>query len=211
MRLALARRRPGAPYGRRWRRQAGFSLLETMIAATILSILLMALMVVVIQGQNTFDALSTRATTQMQVEGALDRMVKELRAGSMGNLFTGPPASFPQYMVEGETYDNVTFIPVIGASGTSALFGAPVTYWFQYDSGEETTLGADDDSDGIVDEGRLFRRAAGSDIPICGRVTTISFTRLGEQLSVVLTVAGVDDKQYVHQFTGESSISFRNQ
>ena len=131
-------------------------------------------------------------------------------------LSTPPGGALPQYLVEGQSCDNVTFIPVIGASGGAALLGNPVTYRFEYDGtagggSEGDNQGVDDDSDGLIDEGVLSRTAEGSDTPICGRVTALSFTRTNDQLAIRLTVAGADGKGAVHSFTGESSISFRNQ
>ncbi|MHC5034662.1 MAG: prepilin-type N-terminal cleavage/methylation domain-containing protein, partial [Planctomycetota bacterium] len=70
--LSPSLRRPvrtRVPYGRQWQRQAGFSLLETMIAAIILAILLVSLMVVLVRGQDTFDTLAVRAATQMRIQG----------------------------------------------------------------------------------------------------------------------------------------------
>ncbi len=199
------RRGPGC---RRRSGQSGFSLVETMIAAAILSILLMALMVVLVQAQDTFDTLATRSSTQMRIQGTLDGMSKKMRSASQGNLTTGYP---PQFLVEGQSYSNITFIPVANVLQGYIVWDDPVTYWFQYDPGEEATLGADDDGDGLEDEGTLFRSQAGSDIPLCSRVTGVRFSLASGQLSVSLTAAAVDGKGYVHQFTGQSSISFRNQ
>jgi len=179
-----------------------------MIAAIILAILLLALMAVLVRGQGAFDTLATRAGTQMRIQGTMDRMVKEMRLGSHANLTTGSPA---QYLVDGQSYDNVTVVPVADAVGGAVIFGQPVTYWFEYDPNEATTPGADDDGDGLVDEGRLIRSESGSDTVICGRVTGLSFVRTNDQLRITLTASAVDDDGYEHQFTGESSVSFRNQ
>lgn len=195
------------PGCRRRSRQSGFSLLETMIAAAILSILLMALMVVLVQGQSTFDTLATRSSAQLRIQIALDKMVREMRLGSLGNLSSGSP---PQFLIEGQVYDNVTFIPAVGVVGSDVQWGNPITYRFQYDANEETTPGADDDGDGLTDEGVLIRGQGGSDTVICGRVTGLSFTRSNDQLTIELTASARDHTGHVHNYTGKSSVSFRN-
>jgi len=202
--------RVGVPYRRRWCRQAGFSLLETMIAAVILAILLVSLMVVLVRGQDTFDTLAVRAATQMRIQGTLDRMVKEMRTGSLGNLTTGPPLSPAQFLVEGQSYDNVTFLPVADVIGSVLIWDQPVTYWFQLDPGEAATPN-DDDGDGLANEGSLIRSSAGSDTVVCSRVTAVSFMLSNDQLRISLTASAVDDDRYEHRFTGVSSLSFRNQ
>ena len=200
------RRGPGC---RRWSRQSGFSLLETMIAAAILSILLMAVMVVLVQGQSNFDTLATRSSAQLRIQIALDKMVREMRLGSLGNLSSGSP---PQFLIEGQDYDNVTFIPVVGVDLPTGdvQWGDPITYRFQYDANEETTPDVDDDGDDLVDEGVLIRGQDGSDTVICGRVTGLKFTRSNDQLTIELEASARDHTGYVHSYTGKSSVSFRN-
>ena len=197
------------PLRRRVRQQAGFSLLETMIAAAILVILLAGMMGVMVRGQDMFDALATRTATQMRVQGVLDRMVKELRGSALGQLTTGNPL---QFLIEGETYDNINFIRVVDVAGGVVTWTAPITYEFVYDTGEATNLGKDDDKDGLVDEGTLFRIEGGSRIPVCGRVTRVGFTLSPHnQVVVTLTAGAVDEKGYVYEYTGEASVSFRNE
>ena len=181
----------------------------TVLMVAMILVLLLALMVVVLRGQDTFDTLATRSSAQLRIQIALDKMVKDMRLGSLGHLTSGNP---PQFLVEGQTYDNVTFIPVLGvdlATG-NVHWGYPITYRFQYDANEGTTLGADDDSDGLVDEGVLIRSQEGSDTVVCGRVTGLSFTRSNDQLTVRLRATARDHAGYEHDYTGESSVSFRN-
>jgi len=180
-----------------------------MIAAVILAILLAGLMAVLVRGQDMFDALATRTTTQMRVQGVLDRMVKELRGSALGQLTTGDPVHF---LVEGETYDNVNFIGITDVAGGFVTWSAPIAYEFAYDAGEDANLGADDDTDGLVDEGTLFRVEGVDRIPVCGRVTHVGFTLSPHnQVVITLTAGAVDEKGYVYEFTGEASVSFRNQ
>jgi prepilin-type N-terminal cleavage/methylation domain-containing protein len=194
---------------RRIRRQAGFSLLETMIAAAILVILLAGMMGVMVRGQDMFDALAARTATQMRVQGVLDRMVKELRGGALGNLSTGDP---PQFLVVGQTYDNVSFLSVAGVNQGYIVWGPTVTYEFVYDAGEGDHLDQDDDGDGLVDEGTLFRLQGATRIAICGRVKHVGFTLSPHnQVVITLTAGAVDEKGYVYEYLGEASVSFRNQ
>lgn len=180
-----------------------------MIAASILLILLGALMVVMVRGQDMFDVLATRTATQMRVQGVLDRTVKELRGSALGQLTTGDPIHF---LVEGQPYDNINFIRVADVVGGVVTWTAPVTYQFVYDDGEGAHLGVDDDGDGLVDEGTLFRIEGAERIPVCGRVTGVGFTLSPHnQLVIVLTACAVDDKGYVYTYTGAASVSFRNQ
>jgi prepilin-type N-terminal cleavage/methylation domain-containing protein len=195
---------------RRWvRRQAGFSLLETMIAAAILVILLAGMMGVMVRGQDMFDALATRTATQMRVQGVLDRMVKELRAGSLANLTTGSP---PQFLVAGQTYNNINFLPLATVTQGSIVWGSTVSYAFVYDDNEGANLGKDDNKNGLIDEGTLFRVVGADRIPVCGRVTHVGFTLSPHnQLVITLAAGAVDEKGYVYTCTGEASVSFRNQ
>ncbi len=195
-------------HGRFLRSQTGFSLLETMIASIILTILLMALMVVMVQGQNAFNSLAVRSCTQMRVQNAIDKMVHELRGTGAGTVCTGSPLDF---FVQGQTYDNVSFRPVDGVSGGAIVWGNLISFRFDYDPGEGDSLGVDDDGDDLVDEGRLVRSEAGSDIVLASDVTALGFTMNAGQLCIQLTISSLDEKSYVHSFSGVSSVSFRNQ
>ena len=190
---------------RRWLcRRAGFSLLETMIASIILAILLLAMMVVLITTQNTFGALATRTAVQMRVQGALDKMVRELRGTGAGVISTGSPGAA---LVEGQTYDNINFRPVNGVSGGTITWGNTITFRFEYDptpggGSEGDNLGVDDDGDGLVDEGRLIRSEAGSDTVLATEVTQLGFTLSAEQLIIQLTITSLDEQGYPQSFTG---------
>jgi hypothetical protein len=180
-----------------------------MIAAIILAILMGALMAVVVRGQDMFNALAARTATQMRVQGVLDRMVKELRAGALVNLSTGSPA---QFLVVGQPYDNVTFLSVAGVQLGYITWGAPVTYEFVYDDNEGAALGVDDDNDGLIDEGMLFRIQGATRTPLAGRVSHVGFTLSPQnQLVITLTAQAVDEKGYRYEYAGEASVSFRNQ
>lgn len=209
------RPRPSGRVGLRprwWRRQAGFSLLETMIAAIILAILLLAMMVVLVAGQNTFGTLATRTAVQMRVQNSVDKIMRELRGTGAGTVGTGTPAVF---LVEGQTYDNVSFLPVAGVSGGAIVWGNPITFRFEYDpspgGNEGDNLGVDDDGDGLVDEGRLIRSEGASNIVLASEVTELGFTMSGGQLALRLTITSLDERDYEQSFTGVSSVSFRNQ
>jgi hypothetical protein len=180
-----------------------------MIAGAILVILLGGLMMVVVRGQDMFSALAARTGTQMRVQGVLDRMVKELRGGALGNLSTGDP---PEFLVVGQMYDNLSFLPITGVNQGYIVWGSPVTYEFVYDDGEGANLGVDDNKNGLVDEGTLFRVQGNTRTPVAGRVTHVGFTLSPHnQLVIALTVGAVDEKGYVYEYTGEASVSFRNQ
>jgi hypothetical protein len=167
------------------------------------------MMGVMVRGQDMFDALATRTATQMRVQGVLDRMVKELRGSALGQLTTGNPIHF---LVEGQTYDNIDFIRVVDVAGGVVTWSAPITYEFAYDAGEDVNLGADDDTDGLIDEGTLFRLEGTDRIPVCGRVSHVGFTLSPHnQVVITLTAGAVDEKGYVYEYRGEASVSFRNQ
>jgi len=203
------RHRPRAlPYQERLHSQAGFSLLETMVAAIILMVMLLAMIGVLAQGQDTFNTLAARAYTQMRVQGAIDEMVKEMRNGSLGNLTTGSPA---QFVLAGVTYDDITLLPVVGVQSGGMVFGPAVRYRFEVDSGEDANPGVDDDGDGLVDEGNLIRSTGGSETVVCSRVKDVGFTLSNDQLHITLTASALDDDGYEHQFTGQAAVSFRNQ
>lgn len=131
---------------RRASRSAGFTLIETMIAATILAIVLSAIGLTVLRGKENFRQGISVTVIEARAQRLLNRMVEELRYAGR---------------------DSVPVQPLL-PSGSSDLefrvcdgYGGAATLWSnrmrlaRLPDPRDPQDGIDNDGDGVVDEGQV--------------------------------------------------------
>jgi prepilin-type N-terminal cleavage/methylation domain-containing protein len=74
--------------------QKGFSLAELLIAAAMTSLLMAGVFVILQQGENVYMFGAGRAEVQQTARGALDRIARELRTGSLVTAATANTITF---------------------------------------------------------------------------------------------------------------------
>ena len=130
----------------------GVTLLEVVIAASVLSIAL-------ILAFSATDTVNRATTAGVQYSGAstkalkvLDRFAEDVGDASLGTVVIDAPDGDRQ----------VSFQRVLGydLDADTVRFGTPITYRWEVDRGEIEN-DADDNGNGVVDEGRVVREQDG--------------------------------------------------
>lgn len=126
------------------KRRRGFTLLEMMIALTLMSVVIGAAISVASSGRSAFTSAAGRARVESKVRRTLERAMAELQPARTGALLpdciTGSPS--------------VTFQPLSTVTGGVAVWGTSRRL-ARVASAEDADDGADNDGDGVIDEGDL--------------------------------------------------------
>ena len=128
------------------RPRAGMTLIEVLLAGSVMAVILGAIATTALSGQKS--AATNLAVNGLETEArrVVDRIAEELiQADSLGLA----PVPAPPFGSSTLAYHRDT-----GFSGGAITWGPTTRLRFQYASGE-TNNGADDDSDGLADEGVL--------------------------------------------------------
>jgi prepilin-type N-terminal cleavage/methylation domain-containing protein len=126
--------------------RAGFSLVEMLIVALILSLTLGVVGMVARSSDRAFQTGTTAADLELQVAQAMERIVVELRPAVLGTL---APQPLPTLGADGIQYLHALDF-VAGEVVTSPLRRLA----FEYAEGELDD-GLDNNSNGLIDEGRV--------------------------------------------------------
>jgi len=194
------------------RSRAGMSLLEATIAAAITAIILGTIGRAALSGQTTTTQNMVATELETQARAVVDRIAEELVSARTTGLNPSPTGSFGSSTV---TYQRCT-----GYSGGVAVFGANQRIRWVIEP-TETDNGADDDGDGLIDEGmveftrdlgagteRVVRWARGVREYLAGENPNVaddnangltderglSFSLTGRILTIRLTVQGIGPK-----------------
>lgn len=138
----MKRQLRAAPDGRR----AAFSLVETLIALTLLALLLSSIGLLSSASKSAFSRGTTVSAMELRTGLASGGIRKELSLAMASSL---DPEIQP-----GERVTELTYSRAIGWEGETTLTTPPRTLRFEFDPAEANN-GADDDGDGLVDEGVL--------------------------------------------------------
>lgn len=178
------------------RARAGFALAETMAAAVLMSVILLAVARNAGSSQRASQLITMHNVLATEEVRALDALQRELSYGGISTCRAVPPDEQGLARVrEGQSYDNFTWSPVqdVGISGPT--YGPPVTLQLVPEVGEPID-GVDNDADGLVDERRLVRISGGQTSPLLSGVTALSFTLTGGLVTIDLR-AGAGNGQGV--------------
>jgi prepilin-type N-terminal cleavage/methylation domain-containing protein len=130
--------RPGA--------ERGFTLLEVAVAASLLAVLMGALFGLIGRTQDLEGYAITEADLRTRARAALERIVRELRDSGPSTFSTLPAAPLGA--------SSLTFQRAIGYAGGAVVYGPQERIAWRLSPGEVDD-GADDDGDGLVDEGQV--------------------------------------------------------
>jgi prepilin-type N-terminal cleavage/methylation domain-containing protein len=127
-------------------RESGFTLLELIISATIVSLLVGVSYGVVVTGASTYSLGSTQGDLEMQAGRTVDSIVSAMAESGADVI---GPALEPPYCSS-----IVTLQRNKGFKDGSIQWGAVQSYSFAY-ADDDPDDGVDNDGDGLIDEGQL--------------------------------------------------------
>jgi len=160
--------------------RSGFTLTEVCIYIGVLAIVGTSLMSVVLASSRSASAHDTMATVVERNRTALQRIEKEFRKSMEGtSVVNGTGKAF-------------SFTATAGFDGAATISGPTVIFTFELAAGESLN-GADDNGNGLPDEGRLRRTdSGGGDVVICGDVDVqnSSFTVNDTGITIAITTYG---------------------
>jgi prepilin-type N-terminal cleavage/methylation domain-containing protein len=125
---------------------AGYSLVELLVAVTILALMLGMLSLASSANSAAFNSGISRAHLESQIESAMQRVGAELRVAGRSTLD-------PQ-LAPGQATDSLEYLQALDLQAGQVVWSQPRRLAFEYAPGE-TNDGTDNDSNGLVDEGRL--------------------------------------------------------
>jgi hypothetical protein len=128
------------------RAAAGFSLVELMIVGLILSLILGMIAAIATSSERAYETGSTAAHLERQVAIAMDRVVAELRIANLTSITPDP--------VPGLGASSVQFVKAEGSVDGEPIWSPLRSLAFEYEQGELDD-GLDNNSNGLVDEGRV--------------------------------------------------------
>jgi type II secretory pathway pseudopilin PulG len=128
------------------RRNAGFTIVEIVIAVLIIVMMSGVVVRVSDSGSGAYRTGVTVADLDARTARALERIVREISAASAATLDPPDPAGG----------DRIAFQLPVGEQGTAVVWSDPVRYAVELAPGEILN-GADDNGDGLVDDGVLVR------------------------------------------------------
>ncbi len=127
-------------------RQAGFTLVELIIASFIVGLLSGGITQMLLGGSGAFRMGVTVADLETRTARTLERMSREIAAADAGAMLPADPAGG----------DWVEFSTPAGTAGKTIIWGPRMRYRVEL-APMELNNGVDDNSDGLVDEGVLVR------------------------------------------------------
>ncbi len=133
--------------GRRLRRRAGFTLIETMAAIGVLSIVLVPTGMLLVTGSGLHREAAGQRAAAFGSQRTADRIVEALEGTRMDSVTT-----FPQTPLWDDVLDVERVADVTLADGT-VTYGTVRIEWVR--DPNEADNGLDDDGDQLVDEGRV--------------------------------------------------------
>ncbi len=125
---------------------AGYSLVELLVAATILALVLGMLSLTGSASSAVFHSGITRAHLESQIESAMQRVVAELRVAGKTTLD-------PQ-VTPGMSTDSLEYAQALDLHDGQVVWSPPRRLAFEY-APHESNDGLDNNGNGLVDEGRL--------------------------------------------------------
>jgi prepilin-type N-terminal cleavage/methylation domain-containing protein len=166
-------------------RRAGFTLLEALIALTVVGLVLGNIVLVMRSSSEAYDEETSKASLELQLDQTLDRIVLALMAASAESL--DPGAANPAF------HDRMEYMQSLGVNDGELVFGAPERIEFRLQGGEvvwlerpgepgeraatwsrwvrpflegEVPNGIDDNGNGLIDESGLSFVIEGTQVTV---------------------------------------------
>lgn len=180
-------------------RRAGLTLLELTVAFAVLILLTGGALILAARSQTHISDEVSRLALDDAASRVLERISREL-------IDAYPPSIQPTVLDGSQT---ITYQKVLGYSGGSVDLGPVNELRFELDSGE-TLNGADDDGDGLVDDGILVHVIAGDAVTVAAGLLSLGFTATTTGISFDVGLGGRDDAGRIVERTFTRDVSFRN-
>lgn len=205
-----------APRGTR-----GFTLLELMIVVILAVPILAAILSTTDRASRSVSATEQSSETSETARRVASRIGRIVRAASWSTFrvratqadVDAAKASFVGEWIPAEELDPRSNIRFQSASGTvnlnATVLTSPRELEFVLDD-EETANGADDDDDGLVDEGRLMLLYESARVPLASGVETCTFELDDGVLRFWVQCAGRDSSGTVHRAVAQHVWLVRN-
>jgi prepilin-type N-terminal cleavage/methylation domain-containing protein len=196
-------------------RDAGFSLIEVIIAAAIFVLVSGALYMMLFSAGNTYGNMSMLGDTQERVRRVMDEMAREIRMADSTNML--PPTTSIT------ASDTITFRvpdvdPTTGKVKTVAnvpQWSTNITYKYEYDTMDGTsasTLLVDQNNNKLTDDFRLVRIQNGKTQRLSRYIKSggLKFTKTGDLVLIEVTFFSLDHKNKIIDTTLRTSVTLRN-
>lgn len=171
------------------RRSRGVSLVEVLIGVTALVSMVLLALGVESSALRSLQANNRVAEPLERASRLTERVDREIRTAGILTLLV-PGAAGLEYPVDGTPYDEIHFQRVVGFTTGGAVYGTERALRFAIDAGEVANA-ADDDGDGLVDEGVVFlEEVGGPSATIATGISGLSFVKNGGTLVLTVT-AGI--------------------
>jgi prepilin-type N-terminal cleavage/methylation domain-containing protein len=125
----------------------GFTVLEVMISLTIMGLVISSVALLGLSNQRAYRTGAAGADLEVDVRRALDQLVQEFMRSGASVLLPDPE--------EGVGGSDVTYAKAVGTAGGVTTWSSQNRVRFDYEEGELDD-GADNNGNGLVDEGRLI-------------------------------------------------------
>ncbi len=188
--------------GARKGRERAFTILEVAIYSSLLILLGSPFVTLVLTSTRATAENDTVNKVETENRKGLFRMERDLKRALLTSVSVGNSGL------------SLTFTPPNGFDGTAAIAGQQVQFQFRPRSGE-TMNGADDNQNGIVDEGELVRRdmVTGTEVVVATgfNLATSGFAMSGSTITITIeSLASVDRRYGTVTVSNSLSISPRN-
>jgi hypothetical protein len=197
--------------GRSRNPRAGLTLVEVVFASAFLSVLVFIVYLVLHRSADRVGNESIHLALDERAREVLSQLARDLRDSARETLSSGTP---PAPVVTGQAYADLRFGVNSGYDlATRAIrFTQVCRYRFVPDPAELAN-GADDDGDGLADEGSVEKTDRHGQVTrICDNVAAsgLRFVLEGRLITVTLVLAQRDSKGFIVRREAKTSVELRN-
>ena len=194
---------------RRAEAEAGFTLLEAVIAIVLMTAIFGAAFGVVVQGSQTVETELSEGRLRKKVQQILERAVADLRSARVEPILSPYDLRFRK--LKGSYEDG--FADFDFATAEISWDGVPLSQYTWVLVADEVLNDADDNGDGRSDEGVLLRNHDGASVVVARNVPRNGFSvrRLGtNKIEISLTLEEVRGEGDLLRATDTTTVFLRN-
>jgi hypothetical protein len=196
-------------------RDAGFSLIEVVIAGVIFFLVSGALYMMLFSAGNTYGNMSMLGDSQERARRLMDDIAKELRMADGATVIVSTTVT---------ANDTITFrLPVVDSAtgkvvvdgGGNPTWTTNIVYKVEYDTNTGSSSGfllTDQNNNKVTDDFRITRTYNGSTQRLARYIKSggLKFTQTGDNIVIQMTFFSLDHKNKVIDTTLRSSVTLRN-
>ncbi|HVE42217.1 MAG TPA: prepilin-type N-terminal cleavage/methylation domain-containing protein [Planctomycetota bacterium] len=196
-------------------RDAGFSLIEVVIAGVIFFLVSGALYMMLFSAGNTYGNMSMLGDSQERARRLMDDIAKELRMADGATVIVSTTVT---------ANDTITFrLPVVDSAtgkvvvdgGGNPTWTTNIVYKVEYDTNTGSSSGfllTDQNNNKVTDDFRITRTYNGSTQRLARYIKSggLKFTQTGDNVVIQMTFFSLDHKNKIIDTTLRSSVTLRN-